>query len=176
MSNEADPLAMAGASGAADLPAGRPLDDRLRSLCASVEAITPGSNAGVTICNPPRTHLQRAIFPSLPRVFGDSIADIPTLAPFFGSCAEAVCRGEIVTCADIASDSRFDPAWRKLCLDSGVRAVQSRPIYLRDGATYGTFVLGYREPRAESDWDVAVMTFAADAVGNALQADLDRSK
>ena len=52
-------------------------------------------------------------------------------------------------------------------------ALQSRPVYLRDRKPYGTFVLAYREPRNETDWDAALMTFAADAAGLIIQSDLD---
>jgi len=34
-------------------------------------------------------------------------------------------------------------------------------------------VLAYREPRNETDWDAALMTFAADAAGLIIQSDLD---
>jgi hypothetical protein len=38
------------------------LDDALISLCERVEALAAGSIAGLTICNPSRTHIERAIF------------------------------------------------------------------------------------------------------------------
>ena len=56
-----------------------------------------------------------------------------------------------------------------------MRSLQSRPVYLRDGRPFATFVLAYRETRPEYDWNVALMTFAADAAGFALQDDLDRA-
>jgi GAF domain-containing protein len=69
---------------------------------------------------------------------------------------------------------RKSNVWRRLNLDHGLRSLQSRPVYLRDGTPYGTFVLAYREPRKETDWDVALMKFAADAAGLIIQSDLDR--
>ena len=101
---------------------------------------------------------------------------IPLSPVNFGSCVRAVARGEIITCPDIAEEQRFDPQWQRLSLDNGIRSLQSRPVYLRDGKPFGTFVLAYRQPRAETDWDVALMTFAADAAGLILQSDLDRTK
>jgi GAF domain-containing protein len=93
----------------------------------------------------------------------------------FGSCVRAVTCGEIITCPDITKEQRFDPRWRRLNLDHGLRSLQSRPVYLRDRTPYGTFVLAYREPREETDWDVALMKFAADAAGLIIQSDLDRT-
>ena len=87
----------------------------------------------------------------------------------------AVVRGEIITCPDLEKETRFDPRWQRLCLDHGLRSLQSRPVYLRDGKPFATFVLAYREPRPETDWNVALMTFAADAAGFVLQDNLDRA-
>ena len=52
------------------------LDSALISLCDRVEVLAPGSIAGLTICNPPRTRLERAIFPRLPQ-YAAEIVEIP---------------------------------------------------------------------------------------------------
>lgn len=160
---------------ATSLPDSTSLDDALISLCDRVEVLAAGSIAGLTICNPSRTHIERAVFPRLPE-YAAAIVAIPLSPVNFGSCVRAVARGEIITCPDIAEEQRFDPQWQRLSLDNGIRSLQSRPVYLRDGKPFGTFVLAYRQPRAETDWDVALMTFAADAAGLILQSDLDRTK
>jgi GAF domain-containing protein len=160
---------------ATPLPDSTSLDDALISLCDRVEVLAAGSIAGLTICNPSRTHIERAVFPRLPE-YAAAIVAIPLSPVNFGSCVRAVARGEIITCPDIAEEQRFDPQWQRLSLDNGIRSLQSRPVYLRDGKPFGTFVLAYRQPRAETDWDVALMTFAADAAGLILQSDLDRTK
>jgi GAF domain-containing protein len=150
----------------------RTLDDALISLCDRVEALAPRSIAGLTICNPSRTHIERAIFPRLSQ-YAAAIAAIPLSPSDFGSCVRAVARGDIITCPDITKEQRFDPRWRRLNLDHGLRSLQSRPVYLRDRRPYGTSVLAYREPRVETDWDIALMKFAADAAGLIIQSDLD---
>ena len=149
------------------------LDDALISLCDRVEALATGSIAGLTICNPSRTHIDRAIFPRLPE-YAAAITAIPLSPINFGSCVRAVAQGEIITCPNIAEEQRFDPQWQRLSLDNGIRSLQSRPVYLRDGKPFGTFVLAYRQPRTETDWDVALMKFAADAAGLIIQSDFDR--
>lgn len=150
------------------------LDEALISLCDHVEALAPGSIAGLTICNPSRTHLERAIFPRLAQ-FAASISAVPLSPSDFGSCVKAVAHGEIITSPDIAKEMRFDPRWQRLCLDHGIRSLQSRPVYLREGKPYATFVLAYREVREETGWDVALMKFSADAAGLIIQSDLDRT-
>lgn len=105
------------------------LDDALISLCDHVEALASGSIAGLTICNPSRTHIERAVFPRLPQ-FATAIRAIPLSPSDFGSCVQAIAHGEIITCHDIAEEKRFDPQWQRLCLDHGVRSLQSRPVCL----------------------------------------------
>ena len=39
------------------------------------------------------------------------------------------------------------------------------------GKPRGTFVLAYRNAKPESEWDAALMLFAADAAGEALSVD-----
>ncbi|MGB6794903.1 MAG: GAF domain-containing protein, partial [Pseudolabrys sp.] len=150
------------------------LDDALISLCDHVEALATSSIAGLTICDPSRTRIQRAIFPRLPQ-YAASIVEIPLSPSNFGSCVQAVTLGEVITCPDIAEEKRFEPQWQRLGLDHSIRSLQSRPFYLREGKPYGTFVLAFRQPRKETDWDVALMKFAADAAGLIIQSDLDRT-
>ena len=150
------------------------LDDALVSLCDHVEALASGSIAGLTICNPSRTHIERAVFPRLPQ-FAAAIRAIPLSPSDFGSCVQAIAHGDIITCADIEEEKRFDPQWQRLCLNHGIRSLQSRPVYLRERMPYATFVLAYRQPGGETAWDAALMNFAADAAGLIIQSDLDRT-
>ena len=106
------------------------LDDALISLCDHVEALASGSIAGLTICNPSRTHIERAVFPRLPQ-FATAIRAIPLSPSDFGSCVQAIAHGEIITCHDIAEEKRFDPQWQRLCLDHGVRSQLARAIRQR---------------------------------------------
>ena len=143
--------------------------EALTNLCAKVEALAPGAIAGMTLSNPEHTHIERALFPTLPYSFSAAITHVPLEPSEFGSCVKAIARGETITCGDIVNDTQFDPRWRKVCLDHGLRAIQSRPVYV-DGTPRGTFVLAYRNAKPVSEWDAALMLFAADAAGKALSA------
>jgi GAF domain-containing protein len=139
----------------------------LGELCAKIEALAPGSMAGVTVSDDGYTRIARALFPTLPSSFSDAITNVPLEPVDFGSCVKAISQGKTITCPDVENDRLFDPRWRQVCLDHGIRAIQSRPFYV-DGKPKGTFVLAYRAPRPESEWNVALMTFAADAAGKVL--------
>jgi GAF domain-containing protein len=146
------------------------VDAALASLCHRIEALAPHAVAGMTFCSADGSVIERALFPSLPASFAGAIRDVSLAEPHFGSCVKSVATGQIVTCSDIANDPRFDPQWKQLCLDHGLRSLQSRPIVVK-GRPSGTFVLAYREQRDESEWDAALMSFAADAAGAKLQTD-----
>jgi hypothetical protein len=59
---------------------------------------------------------------------------------------------------------------RKVCLEFGLRSIRSRPVYV-EGKSRGTFVLAYKIAQPEAEWDVALMSFAADAATQALSKD-----
>ena len=141
--------------------------DALRSLCAHVEALAPGAVAGLTLVDDARSHIARALFPSLPDSFALALTDVPLEPSSFGSCVKAIATGAVITCPNVAGDQAFDERWRQVCLSYGLKAVQSRPVYVGDEAR-GTFVLAYRDPRPEKDWDAALMKFAADAATQTL--------
>ena len=141
--------------------------DALSGLCAKVEALAPGAIAGMTLSNLGQTHIERALFPSLPFSFSTAITHVPLEPSEFGSCVKAIARGETITCPDIQNDTLFDARWRKVCLDHGLKSIQSRPVYVA-GQPRGTFVLAYRNAKPESEWDDALMKFAADAASEAL--------
>jgi GAF domain-containing protein len=143
--------------------------DALRTLCSKVEGLAPGSYAGMTVSNSGHTHIERALFPTLPFSFAAAITHVPLEPADFGSCVKAIARGQPITCPDIENDKLFDPRWREVCLAHGLKAIQSRPVYV-NGKPRGTFVLAFRQPRAEQDWDVALMSFAADAASQVLSA------
>lgn len=139
----------------------------LVELCCKLESLAPGSFAGMTLTDEKHTHIEQALFPSLPNSFSQALTDVPLSPSDFGSCVKAIACGHTITCPDIEADQLFDEKWRSVCLGYGLRSLQSRPVYV-NGKARGTFVLAYREPKPESEWDGALMAFAADAAGDVL--------
>jgi hypothetical protein len=144
-----------------------PIFDSLEKLCLKVEGLAPGSIAGVTISDRTFDRIEWALFPTLPFTFSQAITGVPLQPANFGSCVKAISVGKPITCPDIQTDQLFDPNWRRVCLEHGLRSIQSRPVYV-NGKARGTFVLAFREPKLESDWNAALMTFAADATSEVL--------
>src|SRR5262245_53182302 len=123
--------------------------DALGKLCLKVEGLALGSIAGVTISDRTFNRIEWALFPTLPFSFSAAITNVPLEPSDFGSCVKAISAGKPITCPDIESDAFFDPRWRHVCLEHGLRSIQSRPVYV-DGRARGTFVLAFREPKLES--------------------------
>ena len=149
------------------------LESSIASVCNRVEAMAPRSKTGVTIASPDRMRLARAVFPSLPATFQSSIKDVAMGAPYFGTCTAAMDGNSVITSQDLTKEKRFDERFVQVCIGHGIRSLQSRPVHGRDRVPIGTFVMGYGEPADLRDFDIALLEFAADAVGALLQKHLD---
>ncbi len=148
-----------------------PLEEAVAILCKRVEALTPGSRTGVCIVSADGGMLERAVFPSLPDSFQSAIRNIPMGAPYFGNCTAAMNGREIITTEDFATEARFDERFVEHCMQHSIRSLQSRPVFDSDGKPLGTFVMGFGVPRTATDWNEALMAFAADAVTALLKHD-----
>ena len=144
-------------------------EDAIADLCKKVEALAPGARTGVCIASVDASTLERAVFPTRPSSFQSAIQNLPMGPPYFGNCTAAMNGREIITTEDFATETRFDEQFVKHCIRHGILSLQSRPVFDADGRPLGTFVMGFEEPRAATDWDEALMLFAADAVTRLLR-------
>jgi two-component sensor histidine kinase len=137
-----------------------------------IEELEPSAIAGAAVLD--RVDrvgrcFEGAVFPSLPDTFSQAIVGIKTARPHIGSCAAAAYRGKAVTCTDVGQETRFDEEWRKLCLESGIRAIQSAPALAADGTPLGTFVLGFRQPHEFNSFDAELVALGSKLAGLALE-------
>jgi hypothetical protein len=138
-----------------------PLHETLAVLAKNAEQTLPGAIAGFALVDPTGMFIKEAVFPSLPPTFQEAIAFIPLSVPYIGTCAQAICTGSTVSSFDIASDTRFDAGWRRLCLASGIHALKSKPLQEGNRVPVGTFVVGFKEPSSSERWDETLMTEVA---------------
>jgi two-component sensor histidine kinase len=146
---------------------GRPLDRVFASLAAGMESLLADAVVGMTVLDRASRTFEHAIFPSLGTTYesvipGLHVADQP------GSCAAAVYHGHVVHSDDIASDARFQPAWRQLHTQHNVKAIQSHPVFTEDGTSLGTFVIGFREPRPLTPRETELIALGVHLTGLAL--------
>jgi hypothetical protein len=150
------------------LDGGSPTALILSAICKLVEAEDTEAVAGITVLDAEGGGFERAVFPALTPDFSAAIITVKVRAPFTGSCVKAAVTRETITVPDIAATAEFDPVLTKLCLDSGLKSLQSMPIVGDDGRSLGTFVIGYREICAPSRFDLELAGFGARLTGVVL--------
>jgi len=149
-------------------------EEILNSLCLSFEAHSPGAKAGVTILDPTLHTFEDASFPSLSPDYAKALQGI-SVAEKPGSCALAVYEGRTVVSTDVASDSRFAPAWKDLGLKHGLEALVSIPAKRPDGIALGTFVVAYPPKTGLSRGDLQTADAFAEICGLVLSYRHSRS-
>jgi PAS domain S-box-containing protein len=116
----------------------------LDSVCRLVEGISNGSVCSILLLGPGGTRLWHGAAPSLPMGLAKAVNG-RTISPDAGPCGRAAYFAEPVVVADIAADS-FDVDYRKVALESGLRACWSTPIISSEGKVLGTFAQYSHEP------------------------------
>ncbi len=137
------------------IAAGAPLSDVLTTILRAVEDLTPGALASFILLDEDGIHMRPGPAPSLPEAFSRSVDGV-AIGPRTGSCGTAMHLGRQVVTVDIETD----PLWeqiRPLARAHGLRACWSTPVKRADGQVAASFALYWREPRAPSDDDRALI-------------------
>lgn len=121
---------------------------QFKSLCHLSEKAVPGIVLSIYRLTPQKRLVQCAA-PSLPRAMRPVFREIP-IGRDVGSCGTAAWTGRQVRINDISTDSRWD-AYRRLPLQSGLRACWSHPIKIGPKRVTGTVGMYFREPPRSSD-------------------------
>jgi len=143
------------------------LDTVLEEICRMAEEFVPGSLAGVTILDRAGAAFEGCVMPSAP-TYAAAIAGIEAGPPHAGTCAAAVYSGTPVSSTDVATDERFDPLWRRLNAEHGVRRIKSCPVKSADGRALGSFFIAFTT-EAPSPWPEEIETTCARLAGFALE-------
>ncbi len=143
------------------------LDDTLRALVAFAERLAPPAIGSILRLDADGVHLRAGAAPGLPDAYNAAI-DGAAIGPNAGSCGTAAALREPVIVVDVATDPRWAD-YRDLAGVGGIRACWSTPIFASDGRVLGTFALYYREPRAPSEADLALIARFGHVAGIALQ-------
>jgi len=143
------------------------LDDILVKICRMAEAFAPGAMAGVTILDRAGMTFEACVMPSAP-TFAAGIPGVEVGPPHAGTCAAAVYSGMPVSSSDVENDQRFNPLWRKLNTDHGVRAIRSRPVNSADGRALGSFYVAFKDG-VPDPWPDDIEVIGARLAGLALE-------
>jgi two-component sensor histidine kinase len=147
-----------------------PVNTVLEKICRMAEEFVPGGLAGVTILDRAGHTFEGCVMPSAP-TFAAAIPGIEVGPPHAGTCAAAVYSGMPVSSADVATDERFDPLWRRLNAEHGVRCIKSRPVKSADGRALGSFFIAFTS-ETPAPWPEEIEAICARLAGLALERHL----
>lgn len=146
---------------------GASLATSLDTLVREVERCLEPAIGSILLLTADGLRLRHGAAPNLPDEYNRAI-DGALIGPAEGSCGTAATRRELVVVTDIASDPLW-ASYRDLAGRFGLRACWSAPIMSGGGRVLGTFALYYREPRAPSDGDRALITRVSHVAGIAIE-------
>jgi PAS domain S-box-containing protein len=153
------------------IAAGKPLGDCLVELTESVRRLAPGVRAGVVIAKADRGAFENLFSSSFPPRFSNEIRELTIQDRSLCTCATSIDTSEPVICSDLAGDSSWSEQWRSLCLEHGIRATYSSPVFGVGGRARASFFLALAEAREPNAWERRIAGFGAHAAGLALQRD-----
>lgn len=149
------------------LAEGQPLPVVLDALCRSLEEVMPGAACSVLLLDDAGERLRHGAAPSLPAAYAAAIDGV-RIGPAVGSCGTAAFLQLPVIVDEIATD----PLWaefRALAREHGLQACWSTPIFDREqDRVLGTFAVYYREPRAPTGDELALVEGSGDLAGVAI--------
>jgi len=148
---------------------GAPLERCLSAITESVSRLSPGLRACVLLANPQIRYFEDCYSAQLPSSFAAAIRRQPISEMAFGTCSQAVFKGEAVACESIAADARWEQSWRWHCLEHGIQACHSEPIRGRSGQTIASLMLCFAEPRLINPWERDVAKFACAVASVAIE-------
>lgn len=151
-----------------------PLEVGLSALCAAVPRLGSGVRASITLADDDRESFERPIAPDLRPSWRTGIENAPIDDSMVGTCGEAVFQGESVTCEDIVGSDQWSAEWRELCLENGVNAAHSEPVFDANGEPVGSFMLCFDEPRTPTEWEHRLAEFGTHVAGIAVERDQSR--
>ncbi|PSR18510.1 PAS domain S-box protein [filamentous cyanobacterium CCP3] len=153
------------------IASGDSLDSCLTAICTTIARLNSHIRASFLLCDTECQPFPRSITPDLPLTFGATLDEAPIHALCTGRYGEAVYSGQPVTCADIASDDRWSPEWRELCLAHGVLACHSVPIVGVEGLPFASLMLCFDQARLPTPWEYQLADFGAQVASIAFERD-----
>lgn len=154
---------------------GYPLSRVLESIVQGVEIESPSSRCSILLLDKDGQHLTLGAAPNLPEAY-NQIVDGVAIGPQVGSCGTAAYLRQRVVVADIAHDPLWGGRFRRMALDSGLRACWSEPIFSSDGRVLGTFAIYHSQTCTPTAEDIIQIGHAANLASIALEHDLARRR
>ncbi|MBD1918574.1 PAS domain S-box protein [Phormidium sp. FACHB-322] len=150
---------------------GHPLEACLTAVCLTVSQLNPLIRAGVLLSDAQQQQFVEAITPDFSPSFRAAVEGMPIDDLRIGTCAAAVYDGEPVTCTNVATDDRWPPAWRDLCLAHDIRACHLTPLLDLEGLPVGSLMLCFDQARQPTPWEYQLADFGTQVARIAVERD-----
>lgn len=148
---------------------GHPVDECLSAITAAATRLVPGACAAVIIADDARGSIDRVVSSSMHPSFGTALRGGRIGEALLSTCATAMYRGEPIACSDIASDVQWSNGWRNLCLECGLHACHSTPVFSAGGEAFASFALFFTQRHECDGWERSIGRFGAHFAGIALE-------
>jgi PAS domain S-box-containing protein len=146
---------------------GAPLAETFKTLVLAIEEHSPPTIGSVLLLDESSTHLRHGAAPNLPESLSRAI-DGAAIGPRAGSCGTAAFTRKAVFVTDVETDPLWE-GYRELVRPHGLRACWSMPILGEADRVLGTFAFYYREPRAPTEEDCALIARMSHITGIAIE-------
>lgn len=146
---------------------GAGLEEVITFICRTIEAHTAPMLTSIMLVTEDGTQLRCIAAPSLPDEYNRAV-DGMSIGPTVGSCGSAAYYGKPSIVTDIEKDLLWTD-YVQLTRAHGLRACWSQPILSSTGTVLGTFAAYYKEPRAPTSAESAVIERAGHLAAMVIQ-------
>jgi PAS domain S-box-containing protein len=129
------------------------VENCLSAVCESMAQIHSDTRAFFLLLDDQRQVFCRSLPSALPSAFWQEL------------------KGTTVSCANIATDDRWSPKWRELCIAQGIFAWYSEPVLGTNQVPLGSLVLCFNEARMPTDWEYQLAQFGTQIASFVLERD-----
>jgi PAS domain S-box-containing protein len=150
---------------------GQPLNICLTALTDAVSRLHPTARAAVLMVDTARKTITGLVSAHFPDVVEPGMLEVPIDDAVVDACGTAGFIEAPVPCADSAGDDNGPNVWRRVCLEHGVKATYSTPIFRPEGIPVGSFVLCFDHIREPDVWERRIGEFGAHIASIVIERD-----
>jgi GAF domain-containing protein len=105
------------------------LEEGLLAVTGAVTRLCPALHACVLLADERNEYFAGCYSAHLPAAFIEAVRQLVLVEPASATADCGACPAESVACSSIATDRSWSRSWRWLCLEHGIRACHSEPVF-----------------------------------------------
>ncbi|MBV8585672.1 MAG: PAS domain-containing protein, partial [Verrucomicrobia bacterium] len=143
----------------------------LPALTESISRLNRTAKACVILADDSQRHLADCLTASLPLQFAASLRGLSIETDDVGTCATAIKEGREAACQDIVHSTEWSGLWRESCLEYGIRACHSFPVFSSAGKAVASFFMCYSRAHKSTRWERKLASFGVRLTTIVLERD-----